>query len=67
MSLRRKIGLEIRKIRINLNLVQSDFADKFNETKPEYLRPISQKDVSRWELGRVPISAEMLEHIRAMK
>lgn len=64
-ELTKKIGYEIRNIRIRLGLTQAQYAKLFNETEPKNLR-VTQADVSRYELAQVRISAEKLEKFRSL-
>lgn len=60
----KKIGNEIKTLRGKLTQIQ--FAEKFNKTKPDYMRELTQKDISRYERGEVTIPGDILEHVRSM-
>jgi transcriptional regulator with XRE-family HTH domain len=60
----KKIGNELKALRGKLT--QIEFAEKFNNTKPDYLRELAQRDISRYERGTVTIPGDILEHMRSM-
>ena len=64
-DIKKKIGCEIRNIRVKLNLTQKQFTELFNETDPKMIKT-TQADVSRYELAQVSIPAEKLEKFRSL-
>jgi transcriptional regulator with XRE-family HTH domain len=64
-DIKKKIGYEIRNIRVKLNLTQKQFTELFNETDPKMIK-VTQADVSRYELAQVSIPAEKLEKFRSL-
>ncbi len=64
-DIKKKIGYEIRNIRVRLDLTQQQFTELFNETDPKMIK-ITQADVSRYELAQVSIPAEKLEKFRSL-
>ncbi len=46
----KSIAIELREIRTELGLTQTEFAEEFNSTEPLYITT-TRADVSRYELG----------------
>jgi len=64
-DIKKKIGYEIRLIRLKLGLTQKQFTELFNETDPKMIK-VTQADISRYELAQVSIPAEKLEKFRSL-
>jgi len=64
-DIKKKIGYEIRLIRLKLSLTQKQFTEMFNETDPKMIK-VTQADISRYELAQVSIPAEKLEKFRSL-
>jgi len=62
---RKKIGYEIRNIRVSLKLTQQEFVGLFNKSYPEMIKT-TQADISRYELAQCGIPAEKLEKFRSL-
>ena len=62
-----EIGIEIKKIRIGLDMTQAEFIELFNKTSPKSIHIAQQKDISTYEKARVCIPADKLEKIRSLR